>query len=139
MPLSVLSCRLFIPLPDPSTFQRGPANLYVRFTIGVLRGCHCFIAESRLYNEAPPLLFSLLVPVRRPLNYDGFASNVGILRSDGSRKLRFGRAFVAAPGDLEAGGWKAARKTPPRQAQRYFCLSAALFHANERIYTRWQK
>lgn len=126
---SLSSCRLFIPLPDPPTFQRGPANLYVRFTIGVLRACHCFIAESSLYNEAPPLLFPPR-PLRHPLNYDGFPSNLGVLRSDRPRKPIGSLVGLLSPlqGDLEAGGWKAARKTPPRQARRYFCLSAALFH-----------
>lgn len=43
----------------PPHFNVARCNLYVRFTIGVLRGCHCFIDESWLYNEALPFFFPL--------------------------------------------------------------------------------
>lgn len=52
----------------PPHFSVAPRNLYVRFTIGVLRFCHCFIAESWLYNEAS---YRFLFSVRaRPLFRD---------------------------------------------------------------------
>lgn len=50
----------------PPHFSVARRNLYVRFTIGVLRGCHCFIGESWLYNEALPASF-LSFPLCLPL------------------------------------------------------------------------
>lgn len=46
----------------PPHFSVAPRNLYVRFTIGVLRFCHCFIGESWLYNEALLPLLPLFSP-----------------------------------------------------------------------------
>lgn len=59
----------------PPHFSVAPRNLYVRFTIGVLRFCHCFIGESWLYNEALPLLPSFspfLFESSLAIRYDGF-------------------------------------------------------------------
>lgn len=73
----------------PPHFSVAPRNLYVRFTIGVLRFCHCFIGESWLYNEALPLL-PLFPPflsferslVRSPaIGYDGFTRRSVRLRN----------------------------------------------------------
>lgn len=98
----------------PPHFNVARCNLYVRFTIGVLRGCHCFIDESWLYNEALPFFSSAF---RCAPLYDESSGGAMV------RDRMIGRTATSVPCEPESRILKMPRKTRNCQALLHFCFS----------------